>query len=146
MTEPIVLEFDVAAPPDHAFTVWTERAEMWWPRSHTISQDPDLDVVFEPHVGGRIYERATDGSEHDWGEVLVWDPPQRIAYLWHLFFARDEATEVEISFAPSGTATRVTISQRGFAALGEQGPPRRARTEMAWQQIAPLFQEAAAVD
>jgi hypothetical protein len=41
-------------------------------------------VTFEPRPDGRIYERTPDGTEHDWGEVLAWEPPNRLAYLWHL--------------------------------------------------------------
>ena len=67
--DPIVVEFDLEASPAHAFEVWTSRPSMWWPRSHTITQDPDLTVVFEPFPGGRIYERGRDGSEHEWGEM-----------------------------------------------------------------------------
>lgn len=33
-----------------------------------------------------------EGIEHDWGVVTVWDPPKRLAYLWHLGRNRDEAT------------------------------------------------------
>ena len=129
MTDPLVLEFDVATEAGHAFAMWTERTGLWWPRTHTVSGDDDLVVVFEPEVGGRIYERAQDGTEHDWGEVLDWDPPNRVAYLWHLFFDRREATEVEVTFTPNQGATRVRIAQRGFARLGADGPPRRARRQ-----------------
>jgi len=40
--------------------------------------------VLQAGVGGRIYERAADGTEHEWGEVTVWQPPERLAYLWYL--------------------------------------------------------------
>ena len=39
------------------------------------------------------------GVEHDQGEILTWEPPHRLAYLWHLGTDRGRATEVEISFA-----------------------------------------------
>jgi uncharacterized protein YndB with AHSA1/START domain len=56
-----------------------------------------LRVVLEPRVGGRIFERTPAGDEHDWGEVLAYEPPRRLAYLWHLRFDRADATEVEVS-------------------------------------------------
>ena len=38
--------------------------------------------------GGQIYETSA-GVKHAWGEVTVWEPPRRLAYLWHL--GRDRA-------------------------------------------------------
>ena len=37
---PLVVEFDVAVSPEHAFDVWTRRTRLWWPPSHTISSPP----------------------------------------------------------------------------------------------------------
>ena len=47
MIEPLVLEFDVSAPPARAFATWTERIDSWWPPGHTVSGDA-AGIVFEP--------------------------------------------------------------------------------------------------
>ena len=134
--EPIVVEFEVDASPAHAFDVWTTRPTLWWPRSHTVTQDPDLIVVFEPFPGRRVYERGSDGSEHEWGEILVWDPPARVGYLWHLFFDRTEATEITVTFTGTATGSRVKLVQTGFERLGDEvGPDRRTRTNRAWLDV-----------
>jgi len=134
--DPIVVEFDVQASPGHAFEVWTAKPSMWWPRSHTVTQDPELTVVFEGHAGGRIFERGSDGSEHDWGEILVWEPPSRIGYLWHLFFDRREATEITVTFTEIDDGTRVRLVQTGFERLGDEvGTERRRRTSNAWLEV-----------
>ena len=114
MTEPLQLCFRVACPPEHAFEVWTARTSLWWPADHTVSGEDGLEVVIEPRVGGRIFERTASGREEDWGEVLAWEPPHRLAYLWHLRADRADATEVEIVFAPDG-----------------DGPPRSGSTTAA---------------
>lgn len=134
MTEPLVVEFEVDAPVAHAFDVWTRRCSTWWPPSHTISGDPAA-ITFEPHGGGRIVERSAAGHEHDWGEVLDWDPPVRLRYLWHLFFDRAEATEVEVTFTPVDGRTAVRLEQRGWDRLGAAGIERRDRTRAAWAVI-----------
>jgi len=82
-TEPLELRFTVACPREHAFDVWANKTSFWWPHGHSVSGDPDLTVTIEPRPGGRIFERTPSGAEHDWGEVLVWEPPRRLAYLWH---------------------------------------------------------------
>lgn len=139
--EPLVVEFDVAAPVDHAFDVWVNRTGLWWPPGHTMSGGPDA-IVFEPRVGGRIYERSATGDELPWGEVLEWEPPIRLRYLWHLFFDRAEATEVEVRFTSSDEGTTVRIEQTGWERLGAEGPPRRERNSQGWRAISLHFQEA----
>ena len=51
MIEPLVVSFRVDAPVGHAFAMWTQHASLWWPRSHTITKDDTLDIVFEDRVG-----------------------------------------------------------------------------------------------
>ncbi len=139
----ITQEFEVAAPVERAFTVWTTKAATWWPRDHTMGGDDHAEVVFEPGAGGRIYERTATGDELEWGEVVSWDPPRRVSYLWHLFFDRSEATQVVVSFAPTPDGgTRVTIEQSGFERLGEAGRRRRERTHSAWRHLTGLYREA----
>ena len=66
--EPLRLSLDVDCAPEDAFAVWTERFSLWWPADHTVTGDPAL-VALEPRLGGRIYERGADGTEHEWGEI-----------------------------------------------------------------------------
>jgi hypothetical protein len=142
MTEPLTLSFEVGCSADHAFSVWTSGIGTWWPRDHTVSEKPDL-VVLQSGVGGRIYERTFDGEEHDWGEVTVWDPPTRLAYLWHIGLDRDDATEVEIRFvARDAATTRVEIEHRGWERLGEVGAERRNQNRTGWQALVPAFLSA----
>lgn len=141
MTEPLVVEFEVRATPEHAFDIWTRRAALWWPRSHTLSGHPES-IMFEPRPRGRVFERAANGVEHDWGEVLDWAPPTRVRYLWHLFFDRSEATEVELTFTTVPDGTHVRLEHRGWERLGDVGPPRRARTGQVWAELTRSYQEA----
>jgi uncharacterized protein YndB with AHSA1/START domain len=93
-------------------------------------------VTFEPHAGGRIFERTPEGVEHDWGEVVAWEPPRRLVHLWHLRFDRARATEVEITFAADAAGTAVTIVHRGWERLGPpKGAERRARNERGWSGL-----------
>ena len=143
--EPLELEFRVRCSPEHAFTTWTAETSRWWPRDHTMSGDDDLTVTIEPRPGGRIFERATDGTEHDWGEVVVWEPPARLVYLWHLSFDRADATEVEITFAPDADGSIVRIEHRGWEHLGAVAEERRARNQHGWDTLIPHFEAACRV-
>jgi uncharacterized protein YndB with AHSA1/START domain len=141
--EPLRLSFDVACPPERAFELWTTRISSWWPTGHTVSARPGVEVVIEPGVGGRIYERTPEGDEHAWGEVTHWDPPRRISYLWHLRQDRADATEVEITFVPHrDSGTRMSIVHRGWEALGAHGADQRELTQRGWTGLLPHFRAA----
>jgi uncharacterized protein YndB with AHSA1/START domain len=143
--EPIRLSFEVRCPADHAFEVWTSRIAQWWPADHTASGEADATVVLEGHEGGRIFERTTSGTEHEWGEVTIWEPPTRLGYLWHLRRDRADATEVEIRFIARGDAnTRVEIEHRRWEALGAEGETWRDRNRGGWATLLPHFVAAAA--
>jgi uncharacterized protein YndB with AHSA1/START domain len=138
--EPLRLEFTVACPPERAFSLWAEQTSRWWPHGHSVSGEPGLKVVFEP--GGRIYERTPDGTEHDWGEVLAWEPPHRLVYLWHLRFDRADATEVEVRFEVAGDGTAVSIEHRGWERLGADGEASRDANRGGWASLLPHYVQA----
>jgi hypothetical protein len=143
--EPLRVELDLRCPPAHAFATWTEHFGTWWPRSHTVTGDP-MAVVLEPHVGGRIYERTVDGREIDWGEITVWEPPRRLAYLWHIRRDRADATDVEITFSDvGGGATRVEIVHSGWERLGDDGERWRDANRGGWSSLLPSFVAACTV-
>lgn len=139
MSSPLRMSFEVACSAEHAFSVWSSGFGAWWPPDHTVTGKPE-EVVLQSGVGGRIYERTADGAEHDWGEVTVWQPPSRLAYLWHLGGDRAAATEVEIHFRALDTATtRVEIEHRGWERLGQIGEEWRERNQAGWQSLLPHF-------
>jgi uncharacterized protein YndB with AHSA1/START domain len=142
--EPIRLAFEVECPVDHAFAVWTRRIAQWWPKDHTVSAEPDLTVILEGRPGGRIFERTADGTEHDWGEVTVWEPPTRLGYTWHLKRDRADATQVEIRFIDGGDATtQVEIEHSGWERLGADGESWRDRNHGGWATLLPHYVAAA---
>jgi len=147
VTEPLRVDFEVACPPDRAFVLWTDGISAWWPADHTVSGRDDLTVVFEPHIGGRIFERTPEGDEHEWGVVTAWDPPDRLGYLWHLRRDRADATDVSVRFVPRGDdGTLVTIEHSGWERLGAGGEVWRERNETGWRTLGPHFVAAVALD
>ena len=142
MTEPLRVEFEVACPPEHAFRIWTARIGTWWPADHTVSGRADTQIILEPRLGGRIFERVPDGVEHDWGEITHWEPPQRLGYLWHLRRDRADATDVVITFAAAGVGTLVGITHTGWERLGGEAEVWRDRNQMGWTTLLPHFTAA----
>jgi hypothetical protein len=141
MSEPLVLSFDVECSAAHAFTTWTARIDAWWPSDHTVSGDSAAQIVLEPGIGGRIFERAPDGREHEWGQVVRWDPPTDLAYLWHLGGTSESATHVAIHFLAVGAqTTRVEIEHTGWERLRPDGDTWRDRNQAGWATLLPHFQ------
>jgi uncharacterized protein YndB with AHSA1/START domain len=140
VTEPLRLSFSVDCSADHAFHVWTARIDQWWPADHTVSGEKAAEVVLEPRIGGRLFERTPNGVEYEWGEVTAWEPPRRLGYRWHLHQDRADSTEVEVTFVEDGgDATRIEIEHRGWERLGVRGPDRRDANEAGWTGLLPHF-------
>jgi uncharacterized protein YndB with AHSA1/START domain len=119
-------EVVVDASAARAFTVFTERFGDFKPREHNLLAAPIVETVFEPRVGGHIYDRAEDGSECRWARVLVYEPPVRVVFSWdispqwQLETDPGNASEVEVRFeAETGERTRVVLEHRK---LDRHGP------------------------
>jgi uncharacterized protein YndB with AHSA1/START domain len=143
----------VEAPVARAFVVFTEGLATWWPlESHHIGAQPAVAAVMEPRRGGRVYERAADGTECDWGVVRAWEPPGRLVVGWHLQddwrFDPDpaNATEYEVRFIAEGERrTRVELEHRGFERWGERAAEMRAMflEPNAWALVLDHYAKAA---
>ena len=114
----------VNASQTRAFEVFTARFNSWWPRTHHIGAAEMKEAIVEPRAGGRWYEKSVDGSECDWGKVLVWEPPSRIVLSWKINskFQYEGAldSEVEVRFTPEASGTRVDLEHRITAADAEE--------------------------
>lgn len=110
---PITGSVTVEVPIDQAFVVFSGSIDSWWPHQFHIGQADVAAVVLEPRVGGRWYERGVDGSECDWGRVLVWEPPHRLLFTWQITgswqFDPDpaHASEIDVRFTADGPARTV---------------------------------------
>ncbi len=116
----------VEAPIERAFAVFTERFGDFKPPEHNLLGAPIAETVFEPKVGGHIYDRATDGTECRWARVLAYEPPDRVVFSWDIgvqWQVEDNptnASEVEVRFiAETPSRTRVELEHRH---LDRHGP------------------------
>ncbi len=144
MIEPLRLSYQLQCPASPAFAVWTTRIGVWWPKGHSASGDPATTVVLEPRLGGRIFERPTEGTEIDWGMVTQWDPPRCLGYTWHINRDPAQATDVALTFVELDKHTsRLDIFQTGWERLGIEGPTWREANSSGWAALMPSFLAAA---
>jgi len=143
----------VKAPIERAFSVFVEQMETWWPATHHIGITPFEAIFVEPRVGGRWYERNAKGELCDWGKVLKWDPPHRVAFSWHVGPGHDQpewkfdpdpekSSEVEIRFtAEAADITFVELEHSKLERHGEGYEQLRAMFDGpgAWITILELY-------
>ena len=134
----------VNAPIDRAFTVFTDRFGDFKPPEHNLLRAPIAETVFEPKVGGHIYDRATDGSECRWARILAYDPPRRVVFSWDIGPTwqvepdPEHTSEVEVTFiAEASDRTRVELEHRH---IDRHGPGwESVRDGVATDQGWPLY-------
>ncbi len=131
MTEqPVVRkQIVVAVPIARAFSVFTERLGDYKPPEHNLLQAPIAETVFEPRVGGHIYDRGADGSVCRWARVLAYEPPERVVFswdigpTWQLETDPGNTSEVEVRFvAEAPDRTRVELEHRNIDRHGPGWP------------------------
>jgi uncharacterized protein YndB with AHSA1/START domain len=113
-------------PIERAFAVFTEGIGSWWPPDHPILEGELAEMVFEPRVGGHVYDRAVDGSECRWARVLAYEPPDRFVISWDISMAWQietepaKTSEIEVLFFAEGpNRTRVELEHRNLERHGE---------------------------
>ena len=146
----------VEAPIERAFTVFTERFGDFKPPEHNLLAVPIAETVFEPRVGGHIYDRGTDGSECRWARVLAYEPPDRvllswdISPQWQIETDPEKTSEWEVRFtAETPNRTRVELEHRKLErhGAGWEGVRDGVAGDQGWplylQRYADLFTHAA---
>jgi uncharacterized protein YndB with AHSA1/START domain len=123
---PIKQSIVVEAPIERAFKVFTEDFGSFKPREHNLLASPIAETVFEPRVGGHIYDRGIDGSECRWARVLAFEPPHRvllswdISPRWQIETDPDKTSEWEVRFiAETPNRTRLELEHRRLERHGE---------------------------
>ena len=123
----------VDAAIERAFSTFTEGFGDFKPPEHNLLGVAIAETVFEPRVGGHIYDRGVDGTECRWARVLAYEPPHRVVFSWDISpqwqIEPDpgNASEVEVRFiAETPTRTRVELEHRH---LDRHGPGWQAVSE-----------------
>jgi uncharacterized protein YndB with AHSA1/START domain len=126
----------VAAPPATAFDSFTGDIDRWWPRHEGFAYGGERTVanLLDARVGGRFAEVFADGDELRVGDVVACEPPDRIVFTWRPP-GWNAATEVEVTFAPEGEGTRVTVEHRFFERLGPEADDTRRGFAGGWPTV-----------
>ena len=147
----VTLDVTVEVPIETAFRVFTENFAQIKPREHNLLEVPIEATVFEPRVGGHLYDRGIDGSECRWARVLAFDAPDRVVFSWdisprwQLETDPERASEVEVRFLVEGPErTRVVLEHRHLDRHGDgwEGMSRAMTSDDAWPTYLSRFARA----
>jgi uncharacterized protein YndB with AHSA1/START domain len=116
----------VEVPRKRAFEFFTAQIEAWWNPDHHIIDGQLERMVFEPRVGGHVYDVGVDGSECRWARVLAYEPPERVIFSWDISPSwqietdLEKTSEVEVRFVEEGPGRpRVELEHRHLDRHGE---------------------------
>jgi uncharacterized protein YndB with AHSA1/START domain len=140
----------VDAPVERAFSVFTDDFGSFKPREHNLLGVDIAETVFEPRVGGHLYDRGVDGSECRWARVLAYEPPDRVVFSWdissqwQLETDLEKTSEVEVRFiSETPERTRVELEHRNLDRHGEgwEGARDGVASEGGWPLYLQRFGE-----
>jgi uncharacterized protein YndB with AHSA1/START domain len=139
MTSAVLVAVRVDADPARAFAAFTQEIGVWWRPSglFQITPEGDGELRFEGGEGGRLVTRLPNGKEFEIGRILMWAPPERLAFSWRqASFTSDEETQVDVRFEAVGAQTRVTVEHRGWAEIPREHVARHGFPDHATLQRA----------
>jgi hypothetical protein len=134
--KPVRKQVRVGLPPEGAFALFTSRIASWWPlATHSVGKERSESCFLEGLVGGRIVEVLKDGSESEWGRVLVWEPGQKVVFQWYPGRAADTAQEVAITFSEIPGGSLLELVHTGWETLGEDALDTREGYDTGWDYV-----------
>jgi uncharacterized protein YndB with AHSA1/START domain len=135
---PVIKTVTVRAAPERAFAFFARDLARWWPLAQFHTAPEPVDCAIEPRVGGRVFERASDGRETSWGTVVAYEPPYRLAFSWLIGgLTVEQAQLIDIRFTAEDSGTRVELTHSGWEKLGDAAAAQRLREqyERGWATI-----------
>jgi uncharacterized protein YndB with AHSA1/START domain len=119
-------EVVVEAPIGRAFSIFTEGFGSFKPPEHNMLSVEIAETVFEPRVGGDVYDRGVDGSVCRWARVLAYELPKRVVISWDISpqwqieTDLEKTSEVEVRFSvETPERTRVELEHRELDRHGD---------------------------
>jgi uncharacterized protein YndB with AHSA1/START domain len=140
---PVRKAIHVRLPAERAFRRFTAEIADWWPLdTHSVGEDKSDTVTLETRVEGRIFETLQDGTEAEWGRIIAWEPPRRVAFTWHPGRKEETRQEVEVTFRSEGEGTRVELIHTGWERIPEKPREMRDGYDSGWDVVLARFAEA----
>jgi hypothetical protein len=129
LTRTIALDCGV----EHAFDVFTDKIDLWWPRGHRKHRDGTLRLA-----GDALIDRAPDGTEWTMATVAEIDRPSLLRLDWYPG-SPGAATAVEIRFSGDANRTEIVVIHRPLLETKSIWPQRVELFERGWSSVLPAI-------
>jgi uncharacterized protein YndB with AHSA1/START domain len=134
MSDTIVTEIDIAAPPERVFQAWIDPKQ----RPRVVGRRPGLpqhQARKRLRVGGkwRTEGKGMEGKPFTVsGEYTRIDPPRALGFTWNHDWGPSgmPETHVLIELTPTSSGTHVTVTHSGFT-----NAPERDAHNKGWQRV-----------
>lgn len=142
MTESLQRSISLKCSKPHAFRVFTEMTDLWWPKTHR--RDAQSELILTPTVGGKLVERSKTGDEWTIGNIVDIDPPDLLTFDWFPG-APNAPTHVRITFAGDNQTSQIDITHTAISDASQDiWPEKVALFNKGWDTILPPFAELCA--
>lgn len=115
------LSFKLARPQAAVWRAFTEDIAVWWPEDFYATPAPRR-LVFEPRVGGRLYEDRGEGNGLLWYQVIALEAPQTLLLSGAVAppFGGPFTSLLRLTFTAVGkSSTRFELTDSVFGLLGD---------------------------
>lgn len=133
MIETLLREISLDCPVEHAFHVFTEMVNSWWP--HSDRKYADGRIALAAHPGGMLVETSPQGPPFVFGTVTRVEPPYTLEMDWRPG-SPQAPTRVIISFVENDGGTRILIRHQPIAPEARKiWPERVSRFATGWDSV-----------
>ena len=109
-------ELTVHAERQRVFTAYCQEQHDWYP--HSYGGGRVRSIVFEPRVGGQLYEDWGDGAGHLYGTVSHYDPPSAVTIRSRL--ADGIVLDQGAHFVADGSSTVIKYRMVAFGEITDE--------------------------
>ena len=118
---------------EHAFDVFTDRIDLWWPRGHRKHRDGTLRIA-----GGALIDRSPDGSEWTMAVVTEIDPPSLLRLDWYPG-SPAAPTTVEVRFSGDDSRAEIVVTHSPSSGSRSIWLQRVEQFERGWSVVLPAL-------
>ena len=147
--DPLEASVHVELAPELAFERFTAGFGAWWPAEFTWSQIGLLEWIgMDGRVDGLLSERGPHGFRVDWGRIVEWEPPTRLAFLWQIGADRvpvpdpARASTVTVTVEADADGSRVRVVHDAWQRHGDGAQDYRDQFQQAWPMALERFAAA----